>query len=188
MAADDFVPVACDDWYQRRRQDAEGRFFMRVSDQGSMGGSHTSTRQGIYFLTADGALLGYKNAGQHAGAMRRAIRDALAKWNKFPEERRRPGAIRVEDPGPLDGGYTRKPPHNGLIVNVHARALGLDATRLVAELGERRWAPRVARDVRSARAMGLTGTPTFFANHELHEGAFDARSLVEALEGSGARP
>src|SRR5205823_831906 len=32
-------------------------------------------------------------------------------------------ALKVEDPGPLDGGYDRKPPANGLIVNVYTRAL-----------------------------------------------------------------
>jgi hypothetical protein len=65
MAKEQYIAVACDDWYQRRRTDAEGRFFKQVSDQGPRGGNHTSTRQGIYVLTASGKLLGYKNAGQN---------------------------------------------------------------------------------------------------------------------------
>ena len=32
------------------------------------------------------------------------------------------------------------------------------------------------------RAAGVEGTPAFFVNGVLHEGAFDAGSLVEALE------
>src|SRR3954471_10551011 len=126
MAKDDFVPVACDDWYQRRRQDAEGEFFRKVSDQGPRG-HQDATRQGIYMLTADGELLAYKNAGQNATVMREVLHDALSKWNKLPEARRKSGAITVPDAGKLDGGYTRKPPAGGLIVNVYARALDKSA-------------------------------------------------------------
>ena len=39
------------------------------------------------------------------------------------------------------------------------------------------------RDVASAEASGATGTPTFFVNGNHHFGAYDASSLVEALEG-----
>src|SRR3954466_11408156 len=123
MACEDFVPVACDDWYQRRRQDAEGAFFRRVSGGGDGKGDGGSTRQGIYFLTADGRKLGYRNAGQNPKAMLEAFRDALAQWNKLPEADRRPGAVKVEDPGPLDGASPRKPPKGGLVVNVYARLL-----------------------------------------------------------------
>ena len=56
MAREDFVPVAADDWYERRRNDAEGDFFRRVADQGPRKGEGGSTRQGIYCLTADGKL------------------------------------------------------------------------------------------------------------------------------------
>ena len=122
MASEDFVPVACDDWYQRRRQDAEGKFFREVSDQGPRG-RQNATRQGIYMFTAGGKLLAYKNAGQNADVMRQVLRDALAKWAKLPEGERKPGAVKVPNAGTLDGGYTRKPPAGGLIVNVHARAL-----------------------------------------------------------------
>jgi len=44
---------------------------------------------------------------------------------------------------------------------------------------------RVERDVESAAASGATGTPTFFINGERFFGAYDASSLVEALEGCG---
>jgi hypothetical protein len=123
MAKEQYVSVACDDWYQRRRRDAEGRFFKQVSDQGPQAGHHTDTRQGIYLLTASGKLLGYKNAGQNPEVMRDFIRSGLAKWGKLPEAERAPGAVKVEEPGRLDAAYARTPPENGLIVNVHARLL-----------------------------------------------------------------
>ncbi len=67
----------------------------------------------------------------------------------------------------------------------HAAAIGIDAARLRRELDEGVHAERVARDARSGRAAGIQGTPAFFVNGALHEGAFDAGSLVAALEASG---
>ena len=122
MATEDFVPVACDDWYQRRRKDAEGDFFREVSDQ-SPRGNQDATRQGIYMLTAGGKLLAYKNAGQNAEVMREVLVEALKKWKKLPESERTPGAVKVPAMGKVDEGFVRTPPEGGLVVNVHARAL-----------------------------------------------------------------
>ena len=47
MANEEYIAVAGDDWYQRRRDDAEGQFFRRVADQGPRKGTGGSTRQGI---------------------------------------------------------------------------------------------------------------------------------------------
>lgn len=60
--------------------------------------------------------------------------------------------------------------------------LGLDADRIAAELDSAAHRDRVARDLASAEASGATGTPTFFVNGERFFGAYDASSLVEALE------
>lgn len=68
----------------------------------------------------------------------------------------------------------------------HADAIGIDADRVRRELADGVHAARVARDEASARAAGIAGTPAFFVNGVLHEGAFDAGSLVAALE-AGAR-
>jgi protein-disulfide isomerase len=63
------------------------------------------------------------------------------------------------------------------------RDLGLDAKRMAAEIDSGVHRPRVERDVASAAASGATGTPTFFINGERFFGAYDASSLIEALEG-----
>ncbi len=63
------------------------------------------------------------------------------------------------------------------------RELGLDAERMAAEIDSGAHRPRVERDLASAEASGATGTPTFFVNGERFFGAYDASSLVEALEG-----
>lgn len=69
----------------------------------------------------------------------------------------------------------------------HAAAIGLDAERVRRELLAGVHAERVARDEASGRAAGVTGTPAFFANGRLVEGAFDAGSLVAALEARDER-
>ncbi|MFN8163075.1 MAG: DsbA family protein [Solirubrobacterales bacterium] len=60
--------------------------------------------------------------------------------------------------------------------------LGLDAGRMAAEIDSARHRERIARDIDSAARSGATGTPTFFVNGARLFGAYDASSLVEALE------
>ena len=60
--------------------------------------------------------------------------------------------------------------------------LGLDVERMKAEIDSGAHRDRVARDHASAEASGATGTPTFFVNGVRFFGAYDAGSLVEALE------
>lgn len=123
LARDEYVAVACDDWYQRRRRDAEGQFFVSVANQGPRKGEGGATRQGIYALTASGNLLAYKNAGQSPEAMLDMLRQGLAKWNRLPASERAPGAVEVPAHGKMDANYHRQPPAGGVIIKVHARAL-----------------------------------------------------------------
>jgi protein-disulfide isomerase len=66
----------------------------------------------------------------------------------------------------------------------YATELGLDAEAVASELDAGTHAPRVQRDVDSGRQSGVSATPTFFTNGRRHEGAFDAASLVAALDAS----
>jgi Na+/H+ antiporter NhaA len=63
----------------------------------------------------------------------------------------------------------------------HAGAIGLDVPRFAKELRERRYAPRVAVDVASADASGVSGTPTFFINGRRHHGVYDVATLTAAV-------
>ena len=121
MATDDYVPVTGDDWYERRRNDAAGRFWLSVAQQGPM--KDVPTKQGIYFMTASGKLLYAKNAGQNVAVMRDAFKEGLRAWNKLPEAERTPGALKIEDLGTIDKDYVRTPPPDGLIVDVFVRSL-----------------------------------------------------------------
>ena len=125
LAKDEFIPVTGDDWYQRRREDAEGEFFRKVADQGPRKGVGGSTRQGIYCFTASGKLLAYKNH-QDPDVMRSVAEQALAEFKNLPAEEREPGAVKVPDADKPDPRYHRAPPPGGLVVNVYTRILDHD--------------------------------------------------------------
>jgi protein-disulfide isomerase len=69
----------------------------------------------------------------------------------------------------------------------YAADLGLDVDRFTRDLTARRHAARVARDVESADASGVGGTPTFFINGRRHQGAYDIDTLSAAVKAAGAR-
>jgi len=54
LATKQCIPVASDDWYNRRKRDAEGEFFRMVSSQGPRGNNAIDgpSRQGMYIFTA----------------------------------------------------------------------------------------------------------------------------------------
>jgi len=127
LASEKFVPVALDDWYQRRRKDAEGAFFRKVSDQGPRKSSgENGTRQGIYVFTASGKLLAFRNH-QDPDVMRTVFRQALTAWNKLPSSEKDPGAVKIPDPAKVDSGFERKLPKDAVILNVFTRILDKDA-------------------------------------------------------------
>ena len=67
-------------------------------------------------------------------------------------------------------------------LRAHAADLGLDVERFASDVDERRHALRVARDVGSADASGVAGTPTFFVNGRRHHGPFDLESLLAVVD------
>jgi hypothetical protein len=129
MAREDFIPVALDDWYQRRREDAEGAFFKKVySQDASRAAPDRPNRQGIYCLTASGKLLIVKNAGQLIDVTKESMREALAKWEALPEAERSPGAVNVPELKYPDRRYTpEKPPKGCLVLDVFTRDFDFDA-------------------------------------------------------------
>jgi Na+/H+ antiporter NhaA len=68
-----------------------------------------------------------------------------------------------------------------------AEELGLDAERFTSELRRREHAPRVAEDVASADASGVSGTPSFFINGRRHRGAYDIETLTDAVRAARTR-
>jgi Na+/H+ antiporter NhaA len=70
----------------------------------------------------------------------------------------------------------------------YAADLGLDLDQFSEDLRRRRFAARVAEDVRSADASGVTGTPTFFINGRRHQGVYDIDTLTNAIKAAVRRP
>jgi Na+/H+ antiporter NhaA len=64
----------------------------------------------------------------------------------------------------------------------YASTLGLDLKRFSDELTGRDHAARVARDVQSADASGVSGTPTFFINGRRHQGVYDVDTLTREVK------
>jgi len=67
----------------------------------------------------------------------------------------------------------------------HARAIGLDVERFTDALEAGRYRSRVLRDIGSADASGVAGTPTLFINDVRYRGPIDLPSLEEALRKAG---
>jgi Na+/H+ antiporter NhaA len=59
--------------------------------------------------------------------------------------------------------------------------LDLDGERFFSDLQRGKFGERVARDVASADASGVTGTPTFFINGRRHQGTYDLRILSDEV-------
>ncbi len=69
----------------------------------------------------------------------------------------------------------------------HARALDLDVARFAADLDSGAFAARVQRDLDSADAGDIAGTPTFFVNGRRHYGGYDMASIRTAVADARAR-
>jgi Na+/H+ antiporter NhaA len=69
----------------------------------------------------------------------------------------------------------------------YAGQLGLDVDRFSDELEAHRMRGRIAADVEGADLSNVAGTPTFFVNGRRHYGAYDIRSLAEAVRAARAR-
>ncbi|WP_232680543.1 Na+/H+ antiporter NhaA [Nocardioides sp. R-C-SC26] len=67
----------------------------------------------------------------------------------------------------------------------HAAAIGLDVDVFLGDLESDDVARHLERDIGSAEASGVRGTPTFFVGTERHIGQHDTSALIEALEARG---
>jgi hypothetical protein len=108
-----FVPVAIDQAYQRRQQDAEGDFYRKIAGQ-SPRNNFESTTQGLYTAGPDGKLFGFTN---HRGADR--VREMLTQsLNQY-----KPSEAAALDRGDPDERYNPVPPEGGLIVRVQTKVI-----------------------------------------------------------------
>ncbi|MBD2473118.1 DsbA family protein [Nostoc sp. FACHB-145] len=64
----------------------------------------------------------------------------------------------------------------------YAANLGLDVPRFSHELVEHAHVAKIREDLLSGIQSGVNGTPTFFINGVRHDGSYDLRSLLAAIE------
>jgi hypothetical protein len=124
---ENFIPATDNDWFNRRRQDAAGKFFRSVAAQGPRKGN--GTKQGHYILTASGKLLGFNN-NRSLDRRKKFIREALEKWHALPASEREPAAIKVTalGTGQVDKKYHASPPAGGIVLVASARVLKTGST------------------------------------------------------------
>lgn len=108
-----FIPVAIDQAYQRRQQDAEGEFYRKIAGQGPRN-SFRGTTQGLYAAAPDGTFLFYNN-NRGADRVRRLMKQALASYQ--------PQDVAALETGKEDERYSPRPPTGGLVVRVRAKVL-----------------------------------------------------------------
>lgn len=108
-----FIPVAIDQAYQRRQQDAEGDFYRQIAGQGPRH-DFNNTTQGLYVAGPDGALLGFTN-NRGSGRVREMMRRAIEKYQ--------PGDVALLEAGRPDPRFNPHPPEGGLVVRVQAKVL-----------------------------------------------------------------
>ena len=78
-----FIPLAMDDWYLRRQNDAQGKFFMEMTRESPRGNVGEGTRQGRYVFTAGGKFLGFNN-NRSPERLLAMLRETLGRWEKLP--------------------------------------------------------------------------------------------------------
>ena len=123
-----FIPVAADDWYQRRRTDQTGLFFRSIVDQIRPQPDPKASLQGLYIFTATGQLLGHRNSAKHVNLTQRVIEKALSRWNALGPFQTQPNSIAIPDlPTSVPNHrYAPEPPANATILRVVSRALDHD--------------------------------------------------------------
>ena len=110
-----FIPVAIDQAYQRRQNDAEGEFYREIAGQ-SPRNNFKGTTQGFFAASASGKLYFYNN-NRDEKKLTRLLKQALEAH--VPE--RNVAAIKR---GKLEARYNPVPPEGGLVLRVHARIPG----------------------------------------------------------------
>jgi hypothetical protein len=117
MLQEEFVPVAIDQWYQRRQKDPEGDWWRKIAGQGPRN-DFAQTTQGHYICDASGKLLGFN--GNHVDLQR--IRAFMEKGvEDFDADSCK--AVTPIESGTPDTKFNFKPPVGGMVVRVRSKIL-----------------------------------------------------------------
>lgn len=118
-----FIPATDNDFYNRRRKDEVGKFFMSVANQGPRS-EGSGTTQGHYIIAPSGKLLGFNNNRDKWNRMK-FINEALKKWDALPDAEKKPGAVDVPPLSELtlDSKHHSEIPEGGITLVASSRIL-----------------------------------------------------------------
>jgi len=116
--AENFIPCACDDWYETRRRDEEGRFFRLFSRKGG------ETSSQLYCIAPDGKLLSSLALEADAGETRTQLAAAIDAYRGLSPESLAP---KIADAASVDFNFQRPIPTGAVVLRVFGRALERDA-------------------------------------------------------------
>ena len=112
-------------------------------------------------------------------------------WRHYPVPRLHPHALRAAEAAEAAGAQGRFWPYHRRLLESEdltdeallglARAEGLDADRIAAELREGTYAETVRADKQAGRELPLKRTPTFVVRGELWDGFYDVETLSELI-------
>jgi hypothetical protein len=114
MLKSDFIPVAFDQWYLRKQNDAEGKFYRKIANQGPRH-DFDSTTQGFYITDAAGKLHAFNN-NRGPKRIRNLLQQTLQEFDP-------PKTSAIND-GEKDPKYSRKLPADAVVVRVNGKVLG----------------------------------------------------------------
>ncbi len=117
MLKDDFVPVAIDQWYERRQKDAKGEYYRKVAGQGPRN-DFEHTTQGHYACDASGKLLGFNGNHIDVDRVKEMMRKALSEFDQEAN-----ADVQAIDPGAPDARFNIVPPNGGLVFRVYSKIL-----------------------------------------------------------------
>lgn len=118
MLKEDFVPVAIDQWYERRQKDAKGEFYRKIAGQGPRN-DFRHTTQGHYVCDATGKLFGFNGNHIDPNRVKEIMRKAIKEFD--PDSYK---GVKAIGEGTLESTYNIKPPADGVIVRVYSKILG----------------------------------------------------------------
>jgi hypothetical protein len=113
-----FVAVAVSGHVAMNRKDAEGDFLRKTGIKLAGAGGN------LECLTASGTRLGAFYAAGGTEHNRRDLQGVLKKWQDLPESERTPGAVKVDEAGPVAANVQQiAPPPGALIFRTYHRLL-----------------------------------------------------------------
>jgi hypothetical protein len=114
----DFIPIAGDKWYLNRQNDADGAFVRALGrQQTGATDENAHAPQGLYVATAGGALLAYDHFHPDPQRFLALLKRAEQKRTQATGE----PVIDVPASGGTDDRLARRPPPDGLVLNVYSR-------------------------------------------------------------------